>query len=176
MLTVTAHHEAGHAVAACVLGVPIIRVHVIAQVLQTHDSFGQTEFRKCVTSELCDEANRHKAEARIITSFAGPIAEGRFRGLIRSAQPSPSDRAAMNGLADLHISFWAKSLLIKNVVLLHSSPSVTRMRAAYLRGLKARATSLVDNHWLAVQAVADALVEKRELTARQVKALVRKSS
>jgi hypothetical protein len=44
VLPFTAHHEAGHAVAACVLGLRFVRVHVIVQVspfVDGEDSMGQ---------------------------------------------------------------------------------------------------------------------------------------
>jgi hypothetical protein len=169
------HHEAGHAVASVLLGLPLESVNVIARTFwqsgryhPNADSTGSTSYKNGY-KYFGSEKWYSKTEDFIVSGYAGPTAEHRYRGRMGPIRVSrrSGDWAVIEGVAfGRGLGAWAYDGTTMN-----TSP---KRLDAYLRPLRARAADLVDQRWAAIQAVADALVKKRELNARQVKDIVRR--
>ena len=129
---VRAHHEAGHAVAASVLGASIKRAAL--DEVWTLVGVG------------CPRARRNAA----IIALAGAEAETKYCGYSLDRQ------AELWGVA------WATDLAIAMRDL---------DRAAIAPAIR-QARQLVDEHWRAIEAVAQALLERGELTGVDIHALI----
>lgn len=129
----TAYHEAGHCVVGLVTGEHPTRSSIVAG-----DNYeGATWFEEeDVEALLADDLPREAAEWYVIRAFAGPIAEHRYTG----------DDATLSECEDYT---QAVELLMR----LSTEPD--RLNAAMV----ARAESILDEHWPAVERVAAALVE-----------------
>jgi hypothetical protein len=128
---VRAHHEAGHAVAASVLGTPIKRASL--DEVWTLVRVG------------CPRAQRNQA----IIALAGAEAETKYCG------HSLDRQAELWGVA------WATDLA-----------AVGDLERAAIAPALCQARQLVDQHWRAIEAVAQALLERGELTGADIHALI----
>jgi hypothetical protein len=156
-----AYHEAGHVVFAHNLGPGVQRVSLRVQVCSAGgrfdpyaDSTGITEFKRWPRNVVLSSHNfRDQAEAKILTAMAGPMAEARFRGCRMVWQRfSGSDAQVVNTLAPHHSGGF--------------SPACT---AAYIAYLRARATEELEVCWHLVEALAAALIERRELSKQEIR-------
>jgi ATP-dependent Zn protease len=150
----TAYHEAGHAVAACVLRLKIGKRGVTILPEKERNMLGcaniAAQLRErpdCATSAR----TRARIEAWAVAHLAGDVAERKFNG-----------RRSFGGHSDL---------LHASDLLEYISSSVeqfdARLRVAYVG-----AQDLIEDNWESVQAVAEELLRKRTLSADEVAKLV----
>jgi hypothetical protein len=150
--TETAHHEAGHAVASYVLHVKFNGVHIIPDL--------QANFlgRTCKEPESIrpDWLDQCELESRVIVSLAGMAAEARYTGKADWRFGADDFNFVFDVIAKLN-HFADEDL-----------PS-------YVEYLWVRAQNLLrrPGHWQSVQAVAEALLQKNELTYEEVRSIVK---
>jgi hypothetical protein len=146
-----AYHEAGHAVAAHFLGIPV-KAAAITRGHPEHAGFTENYRRPAENSAIeCDRRDGwKKAIPRLMVAYAGPIAEEMFTGRRNRVGAQGDDRE----IADL-------------VFLLTGDDEEG---AALVRWVEARTRYFLrqPRHWLAVRRVAAAILEKRSLNRRQV--------
>ena len=143
----TAHHEAGHAVAAFAHRITVEAVTIVP---------GEGFHGKVTTvqSESWRHA-RHRAENHALMCLAGPAAHARFLG--RAKWPTGCDH-------DLNAAFaW-----------LTSESGDQREANAWIRlvGERARLFVAADREWSQIRALANALLERDTLSGRAARAVV----
>lgn len=158
----TAHHEAGHAIAAVVLKRGICYVTILEEGGKNNGHLGRCVIHGLPSLEqfldgthgLSSKARkRAEYDAAIITA-AGPAATFQHRGGVEQWDPGL--------LADRHeVSRFAARL----------APTGDGM-SLLLDRWHAEASEIVRDHWTAVCAVAEALHRERVLSGRQVQQLV----
>lgn len=153
----TAHHEAGHAVAAWHLGIAVRMVMVTGD--RSLGYLGRmvhapisTQLAEALEAGAVSPAQRQRVEGLVMMMLAGELAERRHRGRANHLGAS-EDRA------------HARSLL----TLITADPDE---ESAYLSWLFIRARNLVEAHWPQITAVAAALLEQGTLTGRELRALL----
>lgn len=155
----TAHHEAGHAVAGAVLGHPFAYVTIRA----TDDAAGHVRGLVGDRQPLnYDEFDEDADREMCIEYMAGSLAEA------RAAYLDPSNR---DSLEDLELAMrmsggdWDLGYLSSVLYLAHP----------YLDEVWADTKILVEEQWPAIHAVAVALVDRETLTHGEVLAIVHAS-
>jgi ATP-dependent Zn protease len=150
----TAYHEAGHALAAFVLGLKLGRRGVAIvpneerDMLRCANIAAQLRERPdCATSAR----TRARIEAWAVAQLAGDAAERKFNG-----------RRRFGGHSDL---------LQASDLLEYISTSVEQFQAR-LRVAYVGAGDLIEDNWPLVQAVAEELMRKRRLSSNEVEKLV----
>jgi ATP-dependent Zn protease len=155
----TAYHEAGHAAIGCVLGRKLKRVTIIPD---GKGVVGSTEFANGYPETFARTFNQSKAkrqyvEDRVAGELAGSLAQSR--------KVPGRDRDA----GDEHDDYQARELSRE---LVGETPSETdRLREQCLANGRARAKALLEQHWPWVEAVATALIQRKELSGDEVLAL-----
>jgi hypothetical protein len=149
----TAYHEAGHAVAAVVRRIDIEDVAVNPTLSgdlheDLWDALGEVRGGPVFS---CFEAEHVWAD-HLVYTLAGPAAEMRYAGLARW----PLDRLDGDGKQVRQL------LAISRLDFRHT-----------LNDYQTLALLLVDGHWHQVEAVAASLIERRFLTAREVRRVIR---
>lgn len=146
----TAHHEAGHAVVAHLEGLGIRRVTIVP----TEEMRGhvlRTPLPKDFEPDDLDNRTRNLIEAHARVSLAGHIAQK--RAFPRSHRGDEEDfSAAVRG-----VSFLAGD---------------NEMLEAYLHLLHLQTKAMVKTNWFLVEAVAQALLEQKTLSGRDVKQVI----
>ena len=155
---VVAFHEAGHAVAAVMLGVGIRRkgVTIVPSATYAGRIYTGKGYRGDPT--ISDSAQMvWRAERRAVMSLAGPAAQRKYR---------PSSVRSYHGGKDWHQAIDLISCFVGS----------DRELNAYLKLLWIRAEQLVacDPWWIAIQAVAKALLERDRLTPNEVTEITRR--
>lgn len=147
----TAYHEAGHAVVGAVLDRPPISVTIIPDSGAAGKNEFSVDFRPEFKTHL--DASPEKIayiEARILTKLAGTIAHDlRFSGRPHDAGDAYDQQCARSIIEDN--AGWADS-----------------DRDAYLRQLEDAARRLLQIHWLWVEAVARALIERKTISTAEI--------
>jgi hypothetical protein len=160
-----AYHEAGHVVFAHNFGPGVQRVALRVEMFSVGgrfdpyaDSLARTEFKRWPREVNLDSpACRDQAEALMLTVLAGPMAEARFRGCRMVWRWfKGSDAAVVADLAPLHFR-----------------GSSAASRDAYVAYLRARAADGLDTYWHQVEAVAAALIERRQLSEGEIADIIR---
>jgi hypothetical protein len=157
MITAVAHHQAGHAVAAWALGLPLAKVTI-----PVHDeTVGGCSyqgwprwFRPDVTLFA---QHRQQAERHITSMLAGPEAERRHRA---EAGPVDDQALADNARHDYDSATDLVTYLAED----------TANYEALLARLRAGTSALVEEHWAAVVSLAEQLLSHREMTGSWVNA------
>lgn len=156
-LIATAYHEAGHAVAAHFLELPLRRATIVPN--EEEGTAGHVLYRplpqrlrEALAYGRPTPAQRVRAENQVISAFAGPIAERRYYGR-RNLVGASSD---YQQIADFLFALSA------------SDDEVT----AYANWLEQRAISLIETRWRAVEAVATALLERQTLSGSEVQGVI----
>jgi hypothetical protein len=172
-LPLTAHHEAGHAVAAIALRIPFAWVAVRplsdypgddwVRNLPHGENFDDSAYGCVATPPLGRWGAIPVARKHLISTFAGPMAEYRSTGSKHRPRIRGKDRDDAIKLAALGVTGGYPRA--------DDWPEYDRL----IRKSKARALALVDERWPEVQAVASALMEERFLTRREVGKIVRGS-
>ncbi len=148
----TAHHEAGHAVVALMLGIRFRHVTIESNAT----SLGHVRMRAWDKRSRPDvsmpPATRVRLERDILISLAGPEAERRFTGR-RNHVGAGSDYEQAADKAS------------------YIAPS-ERSCIAYLKWLQVCADELVELHWDAISALALELLDRRRLLYLEVCAVV----
>lgn len=147
----TAYHEAGHAVTAYSLGRYFLSVSIISE----GNSAGRCNFAprpEEFNPWNRDAATRRWLEIEVITDLAGGIAERMATGVDN-----------LQGMAsDVYSAMDTAIYVTRN----HAQ------RLAYLARAEARAESILRQHWVAVQALADALLRLGELEYSHVRNII----
>lgn len=151
-------HEAGHAVVAAALGVPIQSVSILAQ-----GDTGGSVLAKLRTIDL----DRVRVEKLVTAALAGRAADQMLLGIADAA--ATSDLLMATGLlVDAHHKWGLyDQLLVADVDIntLHQLGQQTRDAVeSVLQGLMRRAQNLVRQHELVIRALARELIEKRVLS------------
>jgi hypothetical protein len=152
----TAYHEAGHAVADHVFERKVRRVTIVPnlkdQTLGTCDRYPRPallkELEGCFTS-WSPAKTQYEIENEIVALYAGPEAEKRVRRGRYNHDGAHSDYKRVSEIA------------------LHVYPQDDK-RIAFLRWLRLCARDLVTARWPQIERVAEALLERRTLTADDV--------
>jgi hypothetical protein len=145
-----AYHEAGHAVVAWFITLEAAR---LVTIVPTAASAGHTE--NCnplrgINLNFDSSASAHRnAEKAIIISLAGPISQRKF-----------SSQSVRNWQM---VGDYGQAVVIAQK--LRRSQRSTK---ALLVRLAIRTRTLVDTHWLTIERVANALLEKKNLTAPEL--------
>jgi Peptidase family M41 len=155
-----AYHEAGHAVAAYVLRLPMREVSIIEEA----DSLGHMEHAPTPWFQPDvwygdDRRTEHRIEARIICALAGPAAEARWGGRRNRVGAGQDERNALD-LADY----------------VAGDPTGEGARL-YVAWLRHRAEGLVrrELYWAAVEALAAELLARRRVGARRARAIIKQA-
>jgi ATP-dependent Zn protease len=153
-LTGTAYHEAGHAVMGCLVG----RVLTFATIVPDGTgAVGRTQYADDVPAcarryfDRSEEKKRY-TEARVLSEIAAMIAQD----LKEPGRP--------HDMADAEDARQARELVIELV-------SWEDDRDAYLPRAQKRATAILKEHWRWVEAVAQALLQRKTLTDAEIVAL-----
>jgi hypothetical protein len=147
----TAIHEAAHAIVAWATGRRIILVKIIREKF----SPPRIEFdRLPVHINLESPRNRASAERETMTGLGGVLAERKFLGQGWRSPPSPTDFSSISSLA------------------VHALRSGEPLES-YLDRIAARVSVLLDLYWSHVKTIALALLDRGELSGREVHALLR---
>jgi ATP-dependent Zn protease len=150
--TETAHHEAGHAIASYILHVKFDRVHIIPDP-QANLLGGICKQPESIRPDWLDQ---YELESRVIVKLAGMAAEARYTGKTDWRFGTDDFNFVFDVVAKLdHLAD-------------EDAPS-------YIEYLWVRAQNLLrrPGHWEAVQAVAEALLHKNELTYAEVRSIVK---
>jgi ATP-dependent Zn protease len=150
----TAYHEAGHAVAAVVLGLKIGKRGVSIIPDKENDTLGTTHvLRQLRENPECARSAgmQWRLERQAITCFAGDAAERKFNGGRRFGGRQDYQRTA--GLLAHVATSWEQ----------HDA----RIEVARLG-----ARDLVEANWSSIQAVAEELLRRKTLNAADLKAIV----
>lgn len=142
-LTSTAYHEAGHAVAAIYLDVPVRHVSIVPNAKKQtlgHVQHGPLPGRLVDALERgkLTRAQRSEVEDRAVITLAGPAAEAKFRGRRNHIGASFDYENVVDWAFALHFPGKVCDLWIKYCV--------------------ERAHGFVDEHWAEVENVARALL------------------
>jgi ATP-dependent Zn protease len=148
-----AYHEAGHAVAAHAMGLKLHPVTIRSRGGSAGPSIPMDPLRGIRLEFGSPKRTQLQIEAAIIVLLAGSIAQRRHEVQSWSLADREPDRAAGFALA------------------LRVSPD-PETAAAHLRWLELRAIRLVEERWAAVERVANALLDKRTLTVKEISGLV----
>ena len=155
----TAYHEAGHAVVKACLGLGYSGISIVPD----NDSWGRVESskpEKPSTYAAVDRRDRwhrsrFRAEKWVMVIQAGDMAQRRY---------DPTS---------VGISYSRSDFVKCNVLLLNYDPDKKNPDAEFHYDLLQKWTeSLIEQHWHLVEAVAKALLEHRELTGSQVRAVI----
>ncbi len=150
----TAIHEAGHAVAAFLLREKIKYVTI----RPTQDSHGHMMHHvvRFARNEMFDDSlrGRDRAERRIMTCFAGQIAQRKH---------APRSRWRLGGSHDHE---QAMELFF------HIDPPDQKARELYLALLWRQTEYLVEQHWKEIEAVAAALLEEETLSRDRTREVI----
>jgi len=151
----TAHHEAGHAVAAYLLGRAFTRVSIEAN----DQTLGRCSFRPpgewFRPDERLDARTRDRLEERIIISLAGPHTEALHSGAF-DEDAAAEDLARASELADY---------------MCDSDPDES---FAYLQWLGVRTRRLIEREdfWPAVAALARELLARKEVRYKRARQII----
>ena len=144
-LLATAHHEAGHAVAAFVMNLPVNRISIFrfgGSVLH-HSSFYRT-----IDPESMKHTRplqfRDRVERNVIVALAGAEAQRRF---------SPRSWRRHHSEVDLHNAI---------AMLSHVAEEEEELKAHFAL-LRIRTQNLINIRWTAVTALANALVDRSKV-------------
>lgn len=152
----TAYHEAGHAMAFMVLKTRFSKVSIVPD----DESLGR------VTNDLPDSffdedlnANRQRSlyEKHILISLAGGLAEMKLTG-VENTDGNAVDNSSVVELASRVTDSVAET-------------------EAYILWLQERAKNMVDNpwNWIAVEALAAALLHSKTLSARKAREIMKQA-
>jgi ATP-dependent Zn protease len=152
----TAHHEAGHVVYMCHAGLPFDSVDIIAN----EDILGYVDNPGICISHYdgSPEEMLIEIDRRVVSDLAGLAAETRFKRRLRWKYGSGDFESAIE-LAQIRLG-----------------PATLTEIEAYLRFQWVRANEFFtdNNRWKAVEAVAQALLQRERLTHEEVAALTRR--
>jgi|SRR5579884_1318366 len=150
----TAYHEAGHAVIAFYLFLPFR----YASVKPADGALGHVRFRKAPKWAYDEYSSRPLAqrafwENHIIVSFAGRIAEQKYRG----SRVRLGHESDYRGIADMGLRFGGDD---------------PKVHVHWFRWLQMRAKGMVDTRWREIEAVAEALLKHERLTRDEIQAVI----
>jgi hypothetical protein len=152
-----AYHEAGHAVAAFLLGIKITQVTIDAGEDHLGQVTVQNQFRTPPRGDW-DITYRRRArlEASVVFDFAGPEAESKHAG----RKPTVAGRDANNVALGAHMA--------EGLADMHPAEA-----EAYLNWLQVRARLLVEQGWYLIEPLAQELRVRRSMSTSVVKRLLR---
>jgi hypothetical protein len=140
---IAAHHEAGHAVVAHMLGCTVRRVAI-------GDDSGSTEVRY--------GRGEQAKERAILVTLAGPYAQKRF-----------DQRSDWRGRSHTGVSSGCDFDIVTDLI--HTMHGKGKVAEAYWRYVEARAEQLVNQHWDRIEPLAEALLQRKAMTGDAMKAL-----
>jgi hypothetical protein len=163
-----AYHEAGHAVAARVLGIEVCLATLRPdQVFAGHVTLGASCW---LDSEDKWQQRMEMAEAHAKLALAGPLAEMKY-------QPSLNGEHFADYADLLNVAAYLKiaggfvpisEVLVPGKPLQQSNGEASRL----WEQLQADTADLVELHWLSIERVAEALLIHEELGQEEIEALV----
>lgn len=158
----TAYHEAGHAVAAMLLGIKTVHVTIrpdhAAGSLGHHRSGRMVWKRRLADGGEQSAQIRARGENHTIYCLAGSVAENIFRKKAGMRKNHAGARADWNEVADIAVGLFG-DLATAN---------------AFVRFAQLRAEGLMFQWWSNVEAVAKALLEQETLTGDQVRSVIQR--
>jgi hypothetical protein len=166
-------HEAGHAVAAIVLGFDLKSVDIVGGQTPEVEILGLADSGRVPVSELAGKGEE-VALPHIIHSMAGPLAEG-------MVNPHVKDREYDGHRMDVESANWVAFVSIcdsttgadglQEITREERMRNVDRVQAVSHRGLVA-AAKLVQTYRPAIEEVAALLLKRKRLTGAEVAAIV----
>ena len=158
----TAYHEAGHAVAGLCLGLRVR--HATIEPDGDSDGHVMSEREKPSTAFAIERgdvwhSSRFRAEKRVMRLLAGEVAQRRYNPRSVRWRHAESDR---NQSLDILFKYspYEDALDVNH----------------HYEMLREWTVSLIEQHWHLVEAVAKALLEHRELSGTQVRAVIQAAS
>jgi ATP-dependent Zn protease len=142
-----AYHEAGHAVVAYRLGIEVEHVTIVPD----HDSRGHFVHADLFCAPGCG-SDRANLERAIKISLAGPLAQARLLRRLDRRRGGRQDYDCASGLA----RYLAGSAGERE----------------FLRYQERRTHALVDHFWNEIELVAQALIERDQLSGAEVKDII----
>lgn len=165
----TCFHEAGHAVAAIIGGVPFVDVNVRDDPFtEEYPGPGWVHYRGSLT--LRDRRTRSEIKATAVNSYAGPLAEQRLKqaegrwGSGEGDAEMDAEWEEEEWFAGVRHDYESAELSARYANVKHFRP--------FLKRLNARASLLVEQHWDSIAAVASALYEQPELRSSEKMAML----
>jgi len=152
----TAYHEAGHAVAGVVLGVPILEVTIVP-------SAGAHGSVRMPTRWVADVHGYRVPSRDLVERYVVKL----LSGVTAQRKAYPRSVRFHHGRSDRE-----SALSVAVLVMPDSEPVVQ----AFLNYCQARAVQLVEEHWPSVIGVAQELIVKRTVRQKDVRAVVAKHS
>jgi hypothetical protein len=167
-----ATHEAGHAVSAIVLGIPLERVDIIPR--QSENKPLSVGFTKIRPVDVRDIAGRGEKVAmpHLVRHFTGSFAELAVNPLALECGGDAPDREQAELIAKVAI---CESIVDESGILRVSAEEVGRTEERWsmlLFAARVLAKDLVDANRGKIAAVANALLERKELTGDEVASIV----
>jgi len=151
---VTAYHEAGHAVIAYMLRYKPIS----ATIVPAHDANGAVKYQSPLRGLRLDvdvtDRTRWKLEHAIIISFAGPLAQRKFKE---------------HAWRDYHGTFDFQEIERLSLRAVGSSAQAT----AFTHWLEITTLEMVDNHWTKIERVAKLLHQRERLSGAEIASALR---
>ena len=151
----TAYHEAGHAIAAHVLGRQIKRMTIVPNKSENYAGcvfFGKQPSVKGIDTDPSPKIRR-AAEQRILVSLAGLCAQRLF---------NPRTCRSFHGHEDFKvILLYVGHLMREN----ETEP--------FLKWMEVRTENILRDNWKAVEVLADELIRRRELTGQEAHQIIR---
>jgi hypothetical protein len=164
-----AHHEAGHAVAARLLGVEVAYVDFRGKASAVN------AWSAAWAAGEADEARGHEIDA--VVSLAGPLAQMRYKGsmVLKSKDWDEGDRTNARGHTTNAV--WLRRNPGKPLPATGHNLSAEESEEAgqLLAALSEEAATLIAANWPAVQAVAAAMLDRPFLSQSDLDALIAKA-
>ncbi len=154
-LQATAYHEAGHAVAAWYLGAGVKSASIVPDADSTGRVYYERHPLEGIDIDLDDGPHvQARLEDAIQIALAGPVAHRRF---------NPRSWRHHHGEVDHRV---ATDLALKNC-------GSAEIASAYLKYLGLLARGIVKTNWVAVEALAEELLERRAMSGEDVEEVIR---
>ena len=170
-LRCTAFHEAGHAVAAAVLGIQFDRVFVVREVYHAYQpvgmQLGQVE-RNFHLPSLAGQGEETEIN-NLIQAFSGPMAETFAYPNLQLDMP-PNNHDVKDAWKILKF-FCCKFTIVDGQAQFDKNDvrrNAPKMESLFKRGVEA-AERFVKDHEEVISEVAEALIDRTELTASEVR-------
>jgi hypothetical protein len=162
-LRCTARHEAGHAVAAVVLGISLEHVDIKVRRIGEDVSFGWTKTERLVVDSIAGKGEE-AAWPHLITAFAGFLAETEL-------DPKATEECDRSG--DMQTVAKIISIALGAPIFGPDASEQNRERATSLvRSSAAAASELVTRYADAIDCITESLLRRRMLTGDEVASIV----
>ena len=173
-----AHHEAGHAVVARVLGVTVDHASLLVDVATKSIIYALTDsaLYRARSKPLSEQIAAAEIDAKV--ALAGPLAQCRYRPLTEGQKRKAQEQGWYDDMVNIKSFIGQILYLQQGGEIVDEERTVTididaNAFNATWRRLNNEAQNLVDQNWQAISRVAAALLERRLLYQDDIDALMR---